>query len=65
MDFCPYCQKFPGDDHLNDDLSKGTKDHINFCLICGRQITNNPIKHVYLAPEYIEAVKNGKPVFWY
>ena len=45
MDFCPYCQRFPGDDHLNDDLSKGTKDHINYCLKCGRLITNNPIQH--------------------
>ncbi len=45
MDFCPYCQRFPGDDHVNDDLSKGTKDHINYCFACGRLITNNPIKH--------------------
>ena len=45
MDFCPYCQRVPGDDHLNDDLSKGTKDHINYCFACGRLITNNPIKH--------------------
>lgn len=45
MDFCPYCQRFPGDDHLNDDRSKGTKDHINYCLKCGRLITNNPIQH--------------------
>lgn len=45
MDFCPFCQRFPGDDHLNDDLSKGTKDHINYCHKCGRLITNNPIQH--------------------
>lgn len=53
MDFCPYCQRFPGDDHLNDDLSKGTKDHINFCTKCGRQITNNPIQHGDLALAFV------------
>ena len=46
MDFCPYCQRFPGDDYVNDDLSKGTKDHLNYCFACGRIITNNPIIHV-------------------
>lgn len=64
MDFCPYCQRFPGDDYVNDDLSKGTKDHINFCPVCGRLITNNPIQHIYQSPEFIRNAMNGGAVFY-
>jgi|GEM_PF-4330836 len=55
MDFCPYCQRFPGDDYVNDDLSKGTKDHLNYCFACGRIITNNPIIHILnLCDDYLK-----------
>ena len=61
---CPTCQKFPGDNYVNDDFSKGTKDHLTMCPMCGRLITNWPVQHIVQKPEFIKNAENGGAVFY-